>query len=227
MHEGPKEIHSLQCPSCGWKWTKEELEWLDASGNQVQKKGHHGVKAMDIFLLAIFLLMGAICWVSVRVYRIEEDLAYIHAWIEEYDLRHQEEPGKLPYIQDNSDWEYPEWMWTGEKQDYPEGREEEPEPTVHLQARITYYCPCEKCCGILANGITATGTTAVEGQTIAVDPSVIPYGAVVEIFGHKYIAEDCGGGVDGTSVDIYVNDHQQALQNGVQYTDIFVYMEEP
>ena len=35
--------------------------------------------------------------------------------------------------------------------------------------QITYYCACEICCN-KADGITATGTPVVEGQTIAVDP---------------------------------------------------------
>ena len=44
---------------------------------------------------------------------------------------------------------------------------------------------------------TATGTKATEGRTIAVDPSVIPYGSEVAVFYDDgricyYIAEDCG-----------------------------------
>jgi 3D (Asp-Asp-Asp) domain-containing protein len=60
---------------------------------------------------------------------------------------------------------------------------------------ITAYCPCSKCCGEWADGITSTGTVATEGRTIAVDPSVIPYGSVVEINGISYIAEDCGDAI--------------------------------
>ena len=94
--------------------------------------------------------------------------------------------------------------------------------------KLTAYCPCAKCCG-KTDGITATGTTATEGRTIAVDPRVIPYGSTVTIYFsdgtlHSYIAEDCGGGIKGNRLDIYFNDHQTALQFGVQRA--YVYMEE-
>ena len=45
----------------------------------------------------------------------------------------------------------------------------------------------------------------VEGQTIAVDPRVIPYGTKVIIGGHIFTAEDCGGAIQGNHIDIYVN----------------------
>ena len=40
--------------------------------------------------------------------------------------------------------------------------------------RVTHYCACSACCGQYADGVTATGTVASEGRTIAVDTSVIP-----------------------------------------------------
>ena len=84
--------------------------------------------------------------------------------------------------------------------------------------KLTFYCPCERCCGKWANGITATGTTAAEGRTIAVDPKVIPLGSEVRINGHTYIAEDTG--VSGRTIDVFVNDHQEALRLGVQHADV-------
>ena len=88
--------------------------------------------------------------------------------------------------------------------------------------RITAYCPCEKCCGAWADGITATGTIATEGRTIAVDPDVIPLGSIVEINGVEYVAEDVGGAIKGDRIDLYFNSHQDALEWGVQYLDIFL-----
>lgn len=88
--------------------------------------------------------------------------------------------------------------------------------------RITAYCPCEKCCGSWADGITATGTIATEGRTIAVDPDVIPLGSIVEINGVEYVAEDVGGAIKGDRIDLYFNSHEDALEWGVQYLDIFL-----
>lgn len=88
--------------------------------------------------------------------------------------------------------------------------------------KLTFYCPCEICCGEWANGITATGTTATEGRTIAVDPTVIPYGTEVIIGDRVYIAEDCGGAIKGNRIDVYVDSHEKALEMGVQYADVFI-----
>ena len=87
--------------------------------------------------------------------------------------------------------------------------------------KLTYYCSCELCCDV-ETGITATGTPVVEGQTIAVDPSVIPYGTQVIINGHVFTAEDCGGAIKGNRIDIYVNDHDRANVLGVNYADVYL-----
>ena len=87
--------------------------------------------------------------------------------------------------------------------------------------KLTYYCPCELCCDV-ETGITATGTPVVEGQTIAVDPKIIPYGTKVIIGGHIFTAEDCGGAIKQNRIDIYVNDHQRANDLGVNYADVFL-----
>ena len=87
--------------------------------------------------------------------------------------------------------------------------------------KLTYYCSCELCCDV-ETGITATGTPVVEGQTIAVDPRVIPYGTQVIINGHVFTAEDCGGAIKGNRIDIYVNDHDRANALGVNYADVYL-----
>jgi 3D (Asp-Asp-Asp) domain-containing protein len=79
---------------------------------------------------------------------------------------------------------------------------------------VTHYCSCPICCGEWADGITATGTQATEGRTIAVDKNVIPLGSKVIIDNHEYIAEDIGGAIKGNKVDIFVSDHETAIQRG-------------
>ncbi|WP_018130741.1 3D domain-containing protein [Effusibacillus pohliae] len=73
-------------------------------------------------------------------------------------------------------------------------------------------------------GITASGKTAAEGRTIAVDPRVIPIGSKVYIEGIGFrVAEDTGGAVKGEHVDIFFNDIRTAVEFGVQ-KDISVYV---
>ena len=87
--------------------------------------------------------------------------------------------------------------------------------------KLTAYCDCEKCCG-KSDGITATGTKATANRTIAVDKTIIPYGTVVIINGNEYVAEDTGGAVTGNIIDIFFDDHEEALNFGVQYADVYV-----
>ena len=88
--------------------------------------------------------------------------------------------------------------------------------------KITHYCACSICCGEYSNGITASGTTAQAGRTIAVDPSLIPLGSSVVINGHTYTAEDTGGAIKGNRIDIFVSSHSEALANGVYYAEVIL-----
>ena len=100
---------------------------------------------------------------------------------------------------------------------------------------ITHYCACERCCGKSEDdpwyGITATGTVATEGRTIAVDPDVIPYGSRVAVFYDdgrtvEYVAEDCGGAIDGLEVDVFIADHDRAWVLGVKSGSVYIVNEE-
>ena len=88
--------------------------------------------------------------------------------------------------------------------------------------KITAYCPCPLCCGEWADGLTYTETVATEGRTIAVDPEVIPLGSKVEINGEEYIAEDIGGAIKGNRIDLFFENHEDALKWGVQSLNIFL-----
>ena len=103
---------------------------------------------------------------------------------------------------------------------------EEPELVSLGTWKITAYCACQKCCGKSPDnpkyGITATGTVATQGRTIAADPKVLPYGTVVYIDGHAYTVEDCGGAIKNERIDIYFDSHEAALQWGVRYREVFI-----
>lgn len=90
-----------------------------------------------------------------------------------------------------------------------------------VEVTATAYCPCLSCCG-KTDRITASGTVAKEGRTIAVDPAIIPYGTEVEINGTTYIAEDCGSAIKGNRVDIFFNSHEKALEFGIQELTAYI-----
>lgn len=74
---------------------------------------------------------------------------------------------------------------------------------------------------------TASGRLAVrnpEGySTIAVDPSIIPYGTrlFVENYGFA-IAADTGTAIKGNIVDVYFNTKQEALNWAVKYVNVYI-----
>lgn len=87
------------------------------------------------------------------------------------------------------------------------------------ECTVTYYCPCEACCGQWADGLTATGIPAGPG-IVAVDPEVIPLGSTVVIDGQRYLAADTG--VTGRHVDICLADHAATVEAGVGTAEVWV-----
>ena len=77
---------------------------------------------------------------------------------------------------------------------------------------VTAYCSCSKCCG-KTNGMTASGTKATAGRTVAA-PSNFAFGTKLKINGKIYVVEDRGGAIQGNRIDIYMSSHTQALAWG-------------
>ena len=71
------------------------------------------------------------------------------------------------------------------------------------------------------DGITSTMIKPRWG-VIAVDPSVIPYGSLVYIpyFDKYFIAEDCGGGIIGKRIDIFMNSEAKCRKWGKRTIEI-------
>lgn len=86
----------------------------------------------------------------------------------------------------------------------------------------TAYCPCEQCCGH-NHGITATGERPIEGLTIAADWDILPPGTLIEIEGLGYrVVQDKGGAIKGRRIDVYFENHDNALNFGKQEVKIRV-----
>ncbi|MBP3701585.1 MAG: 3D domain-containing protein [Lachnospiraceae bacterium] len=113
--------------------------------------------------------------------------------------------------------------------DKPDLLDQVPELTSLGIYKITAYCACQICCNKTPDdpeyGITATGTVATQGRTIAADPAVLSYGTIVVINGHEYVVEDCGGAIDGKEIDMFFDDHQTAREWGNQWMEVFTYEE--
>lgn len=97
--------------------------------------------------------------------------------------------------------------------------------------KVTAYCSCEICCEqygknrpVDKNGnkivYTASGKVAKQGITIAADKS-IPFGTQLIVNGQVYIVQDRGGAVKENCLDIYFESHEEALNWGVQWLDVY------
>lgn len=86
---------------------------------------------------------------------------------------------------------------------------------------VTYYCSCSICCGWWSGGPTASGAYPTADWTVAADPDVLPLGTRIYMNGHEYCVEDTGSGVEGNHIDVYVDDHELAVNNGIGYAEIF------
>lgn len=87
--------------------------------------------------------------------------------------------------------------------------------------RVTAYCPCYGCSEGYGN-MTSTGVRAKSDHTVAVDPSVIPYGSVVYVNGVEYKAEDCGYKIKGNKLDVYFDSHIETEVFGVRYFPVYI-----
>ena len=97
-----------------------------------------------------------------------------------------------------------------------------------IEFTATAYCPCEKCCGVWAtkrpldeNGnpivYGATGIVLRQGVSVAADTSTYPMGTQLEIEGMGiYTVQDRGGSIKGNRIDIYFDNHDEAVVFGVE-----------
>ena len=95
--------------------------------------------------------------------------------------------------------------------------------TEVISVTATAYCPCSTCCGSYANGITADGSVATAGYTIAAPPEFafgtkfyLPY------FDRVFEVQDRGGAIQDMRIDIYFDSHEEALRFGIKTLDVYI-----
>ncbi len=94
--------------------------------------------------------------------------------------------------------------------------------TVHM--RVTAYCPCAKCCGQYADGITANGHRIAYGDRFVAADRQYAFGTQMIIPGYHgdrtVKVLDRGGAIKGNRLDVFFNTHAEALEWGVRYLDV-------
>jgi 3D (Asp-Asp-Asp) domain-containing protein len=100
-------------------------------------------------------------------------------------------------------------------------------PSIRIVTmEVTAYCPCPKCCGPKAAGITASGKSVSynAGRFVAADSS-FRFGTKLMIPGyHAQPVEviDRGGAIKGNKLDVFFPTHEQALKWGRRHISVTV-----
>jgi 3D (Asp-Asp-Asp) domain-containing protein len=117
-------------------------------------------------------------------------------------------------------------------------------PPRAVSLKTTAYCSCKKCCNwrykwiffapVVASGpskgkpkdvgVTASGVRAHDG-TIAADTKYFPFGTVMYVPGFGYgRVEDRGSAIKGYHIDLWFDDHDDAMAWGVHQLKVKVWM---
>jgi 3D (Asp-Asp-Asp) domain-containing protein len=102
-------------------------------------------------------------------------------------------------------------------------------PAGHtMTMEVCAYCPCKKCCGPNARGVTASGQkVSYHHQTfVAADTKVLPFYTWVVVPGYNQDQPvpviDRGGGKVGNRIDVFFSTHEQALRWGRRTLEVRV-----
>jgi 3D (Asp-Asp-Asp) domain-containing protein len=86
----------------------------------------------------------------------------------------------------------------------------------YIDAEVTAYCPCQKCCRKFSDGVTASGLP-VDGifKRFVAAPPEYEFGTIVIIPGYGAVPVlDRGGAIQGNKFDVFFPDHNEALNWG-------------
>jgi len=110
------------------------------------------------------------------------------------------------------------------------------EPTIKepltVQMNVSAYCPCEKCCGEYADGVTASGHKIQAGDRFVAAPKSYAFGTMMNIPGYGRVPVlDRGGAIKDNKLDVFFGvdpnsdctPHEKALQWGRQQLQVTIY----
>ncbi len=85
---------------------------------------------------------------------------------------------------------------------------------------VTGYCGCDTCSG--GHNLTYSGTVPKANHTLSADLTILPIGSKVWIDGIIYTVEDMGGNVNGNIVDIFYDNHEDAISHGTTTSEVYL-----
>lgn len=108
------------------------------------------------------------------------------------------------------------------------------EPEYLGEFTVTAYCGCQECCGKWSSETptTASGEPAVEGVTVGADWGTLPEGTSIEIdeVGTRIVQDKPSGWIierySGKIIDLYFDNHQDALEFGKKTVKVYKTLEE-
>jgi 3D (Asp-Asp-Asp) domain-containing protein len=90
-----------------------------------------------------------------------------------------------------------------------------------IRMKVTAYCPCARCCGKHADGITANGHHIRWGDKFVAADKMFRFGRKVIIPGYNdgrpVEVRDRGSAIKGYHIDVFFNSHARAKRWGVKY----------
>jgi 3D (Asp-Asp-Asp) domain-containing protein len=90
--------------------------------------------------------------------------------------------------------------------------------------RVTAYCPCSKCCGEYADGITANGHKIGPQDAFVAADRNFAFGSELIVPGYNegrpVRVLDRGGSIKGNRLDVFFHTHEEALRWGVKYLEV-------
>lgn len=95
-----------------------------------------------------------------------------------------------------------------------------------VRMKVTAYCPCRRCCGRHADGITACNHRIRPGDVFVAADKRYAFGTEMIIPGYNdnqpIKVKDRGRLIKGNHLDVFFHSHQQAQKWGVKTLDVLV-----